>query len=194
MINCPPSQIACEQNHWNMTFKADLCWHFHYISTTLEAFWRARYESGDWNNLCKGVSTSLPSIISRHTEDNKRWRYISTHLLHNQFPILRPFCTWNLMVTDGIVQVIQECQLPRQRWASLQLLSISEQIFMAKHLTMMLLLIRIAVSSRWDAEEAVCGHSVCRRLKIRHLGWTHGRGGPLRSQGHLGAAVKVQTR
>lgn len=44
LINCPQSQIACEQNHWNMTFKVDLCWHFHYISTTLDAFWRACYE------------------------------------------------------------------------------------------------------------------------------------------------------
>lgn len=50
LINCPQSRIACEQNHWNMTFKVDLCWHFHYISTTLDAFWGVRCESGDWNN------------------------------------------------------------------------------------------------------------------------------------------------
>lgn len=57
LINCPQSRIACEQNHWNMTFKVDLCWHFHYISTALDAFWKARYEKLDWTGC-----VHLPAI------------------------------------------------------------------------------------------------------------------------------------
>lgn len=124
LINCPQSRIACEQNHWNMTFKVDLCWHFHYISTTLDAFWRARYESGERNNPRKGVSTSLPSIILHHSKDNKSLeRYISTHLFHNQFSILCPFYIWYLMLTDGCIGFFpdhsQNVYYPGLRWVSI---------------------------------------------------------------------------
>lgn len=52
----------------------------------------------------------------------------------------------------------------------------------------------IVLCFRWDAEEAVCGYSVCRGLKNRHLRRAHSRSGPLRPPGYLGTAVEIQTR
>lgn len=190
LINCPQSQIAREQNHWNMTSEADRRWHFHYISA-------ARGTTPEGGDLDRGaaVLSSPPTPPTHHPHPQlpschainhfttckrqcKMERYISTHLLHNQSTNA---CTWDPNV-DG--------------WSTVGGWDRDQYLWEKKKndITHFRWLMKVVLPSRWHAEEALRRYCVCWRFQNCHLGWTHGWRRPIRSQRNLGNAPQVQTR